>query len=155
MSFFSKNLRYLRLAHKMSQDGFAKAVGLNRGNIASYEKALAEPRSSRLLTIARYFNVSLEAMIEEDFEASGKDIARISNNPTPALTEEEVDAARAEILRLGRMLNGLQEFRLMRQEGPEFSARNARDLEVDFDRLMAVAEQMQKLLNRLEKRLHV
>ncbi|HMQ48644.1 MAG TPA: helix-turn-helix domain-containing protein [Saprospiraceae bacterium] len=57
--FLPDNIRYLRKRHGMSQEGLASKVGLNRGNIASYENGTAEPRICNLLKMARLFRVSI------------------------------------------------------------------------------------------------
>lgn len=66
----------------------AKQVGLNRGNIASYEKGTAEPRLCNLLKIAQLFEVSILDLIEnEDMkpEMSGNGMAKL---PTGAMDPE-------------------------------------------------------------------
>lgn len=55
----SENLRSLRKRMKWSQEELADKVGLNRGNIASYENGSAEPRICNLVKIAHLFNISV------------------------------------------------------------------------------------------------
>lgn len=57
--FLPDNIRFLRKRHGMSQEGLASKVGLNRGNIASYENGTAEPRICNLLKMARLFRVTI------------------------------------------------------------------------------------------------
>lgn len=52
------NIRFLRKQRSLSQSEMAEAVGLNRGNIASYEAGQAEPRICSLLRISKLFGVS-------------------------------------------------------------------------------------------------
>lgn len=57
--FLSDNIRCLRKRMKISQEELANLVGLNRGNIASYEKGTAEPKICNLLKLAHVFQVSI------------------------------------------------------------------------------------------------
>lgn len=66
MSFIPQNLRYLRKLAELSQQALAKKVGLNRGNIASYEKGAAEPNTKNLLKIVRFFNIDVIDFVEKD-----------------------------------------------------------------------------------------
>jgi transcriptional regulator with XRE-family HTH domain len=148
MSFFAKNLRFLRNSRNLSQDAFAKSVGMNRGNIASYEKGLAEPNSVRLLKIARFFGVPLEAMIAEEFATSGVNYAE-GGKPQPRLTKAEIEELHVEAERLERMYKGLKEFHALRDPEEEMNLRNMRDLSVDYERLVTLSDHILTLLNRL------
>lgn len=66
MIFFSSNLRYLRQINGLSQEDLALNIGLNRGNIASYEKGNAEPKLENLLKVAKFFNISGDELIGKD-----------------------------------------------------------------------------------------
>lgn len=67
MAFIGQNLRFFRKMKGLSQQEFAEKIGLNRGNIASYEKGSAEPKATNLLKIAKFFNITLSDLIERDF----------------------------------------------------------------------------------------
>lgn len=66
--YLQQNIRFLRKRRNWSQGELAKQVGLNRGNIASYEKGIAEPKLSNLMKIARLFNVTLCDITERDLQ---------------------------------------------------------------------------------------
>jgi transcriptional regulator with XRE-family HTH domain len=68
MIFFSKNLKHLRKIKKLSQEELATNLGLNRGNIASYEKGTAEPKLENLLKFVNFFNISPIDLIGKDLE---------------------------------------------------------------------------------------
>ena len=57
--YLAVNIRFLRKQKKLSQDEFAQLIGLNRGNIASYENGTAEPKICNLLKMADYFGIPL------------------------------------------------------------------------------------------------
>lgn len=53
----AENLRSLRKRMRWSQEELADKVGLNRGNIASYENGTAEPKICNLVKLAHLFNI--------------------------------------------------------------------------------------------------
>ena len=53
------NIRHLRKELSLSQEDLAKKLGLNRGNIASYEKGTAEPKICNLLNLSHFYKVSV------------------------------------------------------------------------------------------------
>ena len=64
--FLAGNLRFLRKRRKMSQEELAIQIGLNRGNIASYENGSAEPKIGNLLRMAEFFGISLIDLAQRD-----------------------------------------------------------------------------------------
>lgn len=54
-----ENLRALRKRFKWSQEELGERIGLNRGNIASYENGTAEPKICNLVKLSRLFKVSV------------------------------------------------------------------------------------------------
>jgi transcriptional regulator with XRE-family HTH domain len=64
--FLHKNIKCLRRRLKLSQEELATRVGLNRGNIASYEKGIAEPKNCNLLKFSNLFCVSVGDLIRKD-----------------------------------------------------------------------------------------
>ncbi|WP_116126938.1 helix-turn-helix domain-containing protein [Lewinella sp. IMCC34183] len=57
-NFIASNLRLLRKRAGWSQSELAARVGLNRGNIASYECGSAEPSICKLLRFSNVFDIS-------------------------------------------------------------------------------------------------
>lgn len=66
--FLSKNLRALRKRLGCSQEELADKIGLNRGNIASYESGSAEPKICNLVKFARFFKVSIFDLTHSDLK---------------------------------------------------------------------------------------
>lgn len=64
--FLSLNLKFLRAQLKMSQEELASRIGLNRGNIASYENGTAEPKICNLLKISKLFGVTIAELTQKD-----------------------------------------------------------------------------------------
>jgi transcriptional regulator with XRE-family HTH domain len=64
--FLPTNIRHLRSQLKLSQEELASKIGLNRGNIASYENGTAEPKICNLLKLASLFSVSISELTQKD-----------------------------------------------------------------------------------------
>lgn len=66
--FLSKNLRHLRerSGKKISQGKLAESVGVTRSAISSYEDGRAEPKLSVLNNVARYFNITVDQLLNLD-----------------------------------------------------------------------------------------
>lgn len=65
-NFLHQNLRAMRKKLQLSQEELAMKIGLNRGNIASYEKGTAEPKICNLLRISKFFRVSVLDLTQKD-----------------------------------------------------------------------------------------
>ena len=67
----AENLRSLRRRMKWSQEELADKVGLNRGNIASYENGTAEPRICNLVKIAHLFAIPVYSLTHSSLKEEG------------------------------------------------------------------------------------
>ena len=65
--FLSANLRLLREHIQITQDAFAKILGITRNMIASYERGV-KPKLPFLIDIENYFHISLEELISLDLK---------------------------------------------------------------------------------------
>ncbi|WKK82422.2 helix-turn-helix domain-containing protein [Marivirga arenosa] len=68
MTKISENIKFLRKERGLSQTAMAESVGLKRGNIASYEKELAQPSIENLVKIADFFNIDIHQIVNEDLK---------------------------------------------------------------------------------------
>ena len=66
--FLAGNIKLLRKYKKLSQEELGQHLGLNRGNIASYENGSAEPKICNLLRMASFFGVSIIDLAERDLK---------------------------------------------------------------------------------------
>lgn len=66
--YLANNIKLLRKRKRLSQEELAHQLGLNRGNIASYENGSAEPKICNLFRMAAFFNVSLVDMAQRDLQ---------------------------------------------------------------------------------------
>jgi len=67
--YLNLNIRALRKKLNLSQEELALRVGLNRGNIASYENGTAEPKICNLLKLSKIFGVSVIDLANRDLSA--------------------------------------------------------------------------------------
>jgi transcriptional regulator with XRE-family HTH domain len=68
--YLHTNIRCLRKQMNLSQEELAGKVGLNRGNIASYEKGSAEPKICNLVRLANFFEISIIDLTKKDLSNS-------------------------------------------------------------------------------------
>jgi transcriptional regulator with XRE-family HTH domain len=84
--YLHKNIRCLRKRLNLSQEELANKIGLNRGNISSYENGSAEPKICNLLKLSTLFGVSMMDLTKQDlskkdvFCAASKNYQQISDS---------------------------------------------------------------------------
>jgi transcriptional regulator with XRE-family HTH domain len=77
--FLSGNLKLLRKHIHETQGSFAVIFGVNRNNIASYERG-SKPKLPFLLKIVNYFNIYLEELISLDLKEHSEILKKIPNS---------------------------------------------------------------------------
>ncbi|MCB0601467.1 MAG: helix-turn-helix transcriptional regulator [Saprospiraceae bacterium] len=70
VTFFKENLRFLRKKATLSQDSLAALLGWKRSLVTAYESGLSEPNHQRLLQLAQYFGIGLDALILIDLRVN-------------------------------------------------------------------------------------
>jgi transcriptional regulator with XRE-family HTH domain len=70
--FLSLNLKHLRKAKSLTQEEFANKIGVKRSIIGSYEEGRAEPKLSTIQTIAYYFQLTVDDLINVDLSKEHK-----------------------------------------------------------------------------------
>ena len=104
--FLPTNIRLLRKQKQWSQEELAKKVGLNRGNIASYEAGTAEPKICNLLKMSQLFGVSLLTLVQTDMsDDTAQAIEQAFTNSSPFPMEMQKYMSRAQELQ--RVMEGL------------------------------------------------
>jgi transcriptional regulator with XRE-family HTH domain len=76
----AKNIQYLRKKKGLTQEQLAHKIGINRSAIGAYEENRAEPRLKVLQSLAFYFNVSLDALVNQTPETIS-DASHAANAP--------------------------------------------------------------------------
>ena len=59
-NIFGESLKELRLSKNIGQIELAKQINVSKGVISLWENGLREPKLSNLISLAKYFNVSID-----------------------------------------------------------------------------------------------
>ena len=66
MSKIAKNIRVLRDLKKLSQEQLAEELSINRSRLGAYEEGRNEPPIDLIISIASFFQISIDALIRGD-----------------------------------------------------------------------------------------
>ncbi|NUO01498.1 MAG: helix-turn-helix transcriptional regulator [Saprospiraceae bacterium] len=135
-SFLQQNLRYLRKRLEMSQEQLAEKIGLNRGNIASYENASAEPKICNLLRLSNFFGVSILDITQSDLSEDSALEKAIQAHANPYNSERET------ILAFMKRSDEIQEVFESIHKCHEFKIKSVETLPQDMKFLLQHFEQL-------------
>jgi transcriptional regulator with XRE-family HTH domain len=62
-NIFGEKLKELRIEKGVGQIELAKAINVSKGIISLWENGLREPKLSNLITLAKFFEVSLDYLV--------------------------------------------------------------------------------------------
>ena len=143
--FLPHNIRCLRKKRSLSQEELANKVGLNRGNIASYEKGTAEPKICNLLKLSHLFGVSIIDLTQKDLR--DEDTLNVASNNYQKVSHGERELLRQFAIRAEecqKVIHGLYTCH-------QFKLNSLSDLPKDMQVMMANFDQLfdaaQALLN--------
>jgi transcriptional regulator with XRE-family HTH domain len=68
MTIVSKNIKYLRRLNGLTQEQFARKIGIKRSLLGAYEEARANPNLDNLLNIAKVFGTDVDYMLKNDIQ---------------------------------------------------------------------------------------
>lgn len=153
------NIRHLRKSQSWSQEDLAKRVGLNRGNIASYENGTAEPKICSLMKIAGLFKVVMIDLVLKDLcEPANYNMAMTSfqqQSQRDKTVLEEQHVITEEISKVIESLHNCHAFKIKSIE--ENAPRELKAMAHSFEELYSVTKQLldnhQKLLDFVHCRL--
>lgn len=142
MSYFSHNLKFWRKKIGLSQEKFARRLGVNRGKLATYEESV-EPRQEFLLFLVEKFNVNLHyfftrKMTEGTYDTFFLDFA---NQDLPP-----------EKKRMGTEVIGKVQA-LIEEENPEERRRLSNEIVVNVARMIEENKEMKEELLIFMKRM--
>ena len=81
MSIFSENIRYLRSKLGVSQQSVADSINITRGRYAKYEDSANSPSPEILISVSRYYKVSIDLLLTVDLKKySIDDILKLPDN---------------------------------------------------------------------------
>lgn len=139
--FLHKNIRLLRKKLNLSQEELALRVGLNRGNIASYENGTAEPRICNLLKLSEVFGVSAIDLAHRDFScvSNAEPCPQFSINPGFERSVQQIQDRAEEITAVINSLYTCFQFKIksLPEATPEIMA-----LQVHFDQMREAAQSL-------------
>ncbi len=139
--YLHRNIRALRKKLSLSQEELAVRVGLNRGNIASYENGTAEPKICNLLKLSQIFGVSVIDLAHSDLSQSGAEgvdgSSQALNGYPNSETLRHFQERAEEISRVIHSLHTCFQFKLksLPESSPEIQA-----IQVHFDQMREVSQ---------------
>ena len=93
MSIVSNNIKYLRRLNGLTQEQFARRIGIKRSLLGAYEEARANPNLENLKTIAQVFGTSVDSLIKTD-------IRKIRETPGISLSQSTTGIIANNVLEL-------------------------------------------------------
>ena len=140
----ASNLRCLRKRLGLSQEDLASRVGLNRGNIASYENGTAEPKLCNLLRFSQLFGVSIHDLTRRDmscdqtYRESFSNFVRLNSEEVAALEDFEKQSSELQ----GVFDGIIRCYDYMQRKSGPFEG-DVRTLDAQFNQLRHLTEELQ------------
>ena len=94
----TKNLRYLRKKHGISQEILATALGVSKTTFGDYERGKYEPSISTLIDLGKYFNVSIDDLLLKDLRHEDYEIIRNKDLRVLAITVDNENRENIELV---------------------------------------------------------
>lgn len=85
MSIVSNNIKYLRRLNGLTQEQFARKIGIKRSLLGAYEEARANPNLLNLKNIANSFGITVDSLLKQD-------LRKIRETPSIVFQGTEVSA---------------------------------------------------------------
>ncbi len=150
-NFIASNLRLLRKRAGWSQTELAERVGLNRGNIASYESGCAEPSICKLLRISNLFDITTRDFTRQDLS----DHANLALALSARMHEEadRFDAYRTRQAELNHLIDSSHDLFQYKRDTLDHPCKEAEMFAGHYLQLLELSRQLMKeheaLLNEL------
>ncbi|MEP6676558.1 MAG: helix-turn-helix transcriptional regulator [Ferruginibacter sp.] len=109
MDHFTTNLQILRTAANQTQGKCAEDNGLERTTWSNYENGHSKPGFADLLKIAKYFDINLTRLVEEDLRKDAKLMKqRTKQQSAKAPVSNVMNEPVAEYQSLSKRINELE-----------------------------------------------
>ncbi len=70
MNYLSKNIKFLRLQNKLTQEDIANVVGKARSLISAWESDDRDITTEDIIKLSDYFGVSMDELVGKDFQSN-------------------------------------------------------------------------------------
>lgn len=149
-NFLSQNIRLLRKRLGFSQQDLAEKVGLNRGNIASYETGTSEPKICKLLRISNLLCVSTQDLTRLDLtkeEELKKAITAYAE--AKAADHQEVDLRLLRVAEIETVLESVKNLYIFREKDLDLAHPDVKALAHYYEQMQDVAQTLLKEQRRI------
>lgn len=161
MKYLADNIKFLRQKLGLSQEKLAELLGLNRGNIASYEKGSAEPRIENLIKMMQVFKVEVKDLVEKDLAGIEKldhEISSLKENES--YSENLISWEKGRLLKrlenrdkriqqfiqqseeMHKILEGFKLFHKFKMENGRTVTEDVKKISDDYEKLLEVMDVM-------------
>ncbi len=141
MNYISENIRFLRVVAGLSQAELAEQVGLNRANIASYERKIAQPSIEALIKMSELFQVQLLKIVQEDLSIEAQ------NNPADNEFTQKADTPE----KTPKIVNNIQEAQNNNSVATNNKVKTNLDINMMQKELQDLPKQIQFVTQAIEK----
>jgi len=86
MASIANNLKFLRKKKGLTQQEFADIMEVKRASVGSYEEGRAEPKYELLDKIARYYELTMDELVNETIDESWKPVPKSSGTNVRVLS---------------------------------------------------------------------
>lgn len=140
-NFLAQNIRLLRKRLGFSQQDLAEKVGLNRGNIASYETGTAEPKICRLLRMSSLLGVSTQDLTRLDLTDEDQlEMAISSFAEAKDADHQEVDLRLQRVEEMATVLESVKNLYNYREKDLDLGHPDVKALAHYYEQMQDVAQ---------------
>ena len=138
------NLRALRKRMRWSQEELAEKIGLNRGNIASYENGTAEPKICNLVKMAHLFKVSVYDLTHSNLRTEEAYISATqrNGNGNPVSVEDILKSYLTETDDFENAIKGIRFMFKLKLKNMEEIPEELKFMQDHFEQLYSLSEEL-------------
>lgn len=139
-----ENLRSLRKMMKWSQEELAEKIGLNRGNIASYENGTAEPKICNLVKMAHLFKVSVYDLTHSNLRTKEAylNATQRNGNGTPVSVDEILKTYLTETEDFENAIKGIRCMYKLKLKNLDEIPEEMKFMQDQFEQLYSLSEEL-------------
>lgn len=144
--FLCSNIRFLRNQLRLSQEELGSRIGLNRGNIASYENGSAEPKICNLLKLSNLFGVTIVDLTQNDLSVA--DQLQVASQHYQEASSSEAELIQQFSERAAQLEGVIQsirtcfDFKMQQLDESEKASKTCQTAHHKFDELFEASEEL-------------